>query len=65
MKITIEEWAAIHYSPAPSLWTLRKLMRSGEIQPPPEKVGRSWYVDRNAQRHVFKSSLVERLRDRA
>lgn len=65
MKITLDEWAQRNYSKPPSKWVLRKLMRSGEIQPPPEKLGRDWFVDESAQRVVFRSSLVERLRERS
>lgn len=48
MNITLETWARKHYSPAPTLPTLRAWARSGHIQPAPEKVGRTWYVDENA-----------------
>jgi predicted site-specific integrase-resolvase len=62
MKILLTEWAARHYSPAPSDWTLRRIARDGQIYPPPEKVGREWYVDENAKRlTAARVSLVERL----
>ena len=45
MKILLTDWAARRYDPAPSAFVLRKWCRDGEISPPPEKVGRDWYVD--------------------
>jgi predicted site-specific integrase-resolvase len=50
MKILISAWAARLYSPAPSAFVLRKWCRNGEIYPPPEKVGRDWFVDEAARR---------------
>lgn len=50
MKLLLTEWAAKHYSPPPPLFTLRRWARDGEIWPPPEKVGKAWYVDESAQR---------------
>lgn len=50
MKILISEWAAKHYSPAPSAFVLRKWCRDGEITPRPEKVGRDWMVEESARR---------------
>ena len=52
MKITVEEWAAKHYSKPPSSWVLGKWRREGQIYPPPERVGRDWFVDENAKRLV-------------
>lgn len=63
MKILLSDWAARHYSPAPTLWVLRKWVRAGEIYPPPEKVGSSYYVEETAQRQLgARPSLVTRLR---
>lgn len=50
MKIKMRAWAAKHYDPPPSDWTLRRWAREGEIHPAPEKVGKDWYVDENAKR---------------
>ncbi len=50
MKILLTDWASRRYSPAPSAFVLRKWCRDGEIYPPPEKVGRDWYVDETAKR---------------
>jgi len=52
MKITLEEWAARHYSKPPSAWVLGKWRRQGQIYPPPERVGREWFVPENAERVV-------------
>ena len=68
MKITITEWAAQHYSPAPTAWVLGQWRRAGQIHPPPERVGREWYVDAEAQRVTFDSprpSLVHRIKNAA
>lgn len=66
MKIKLTTWAAAQYSPAPSLWTLRKWARDGEISPAPEKVGRDYYVEESARRLVggqpARLSLVDRLK---
>lgn len=50
MKLLLTEWAAKQYSPPPSLFTLRRWARDGEIYPPPEKVGKHWMVDETAVR---------------
>jgi len=67
MKIPLQEWAAIHYNPAPSAHVLRRWARDGEITPAPERVGKEWYVSQTATRgEVVRSlSLVERLRAEA
>ncbi len=63
MKIPLGDWAARHYSPAPSAWVLRKWVREGQIYPAPEKVGSSYYVEEDAHRMTMeRSSLVDRLR---
>lgn len=64
MKVLLEAWARSYFDPAPSTWTLRRMARDGEILPAPVKIGRSWYVDKDA-RHVSdagRGSLVERMR---
>lgn len=63
MKIPLADWAARHYSPAPSTWVLRKWVRAGQIHPKPEKVGSAYYVDESAERKTTaRPSLVDRLR---
>jgi hypothetical protein len=49
-KILLSAWAALNYEPPPSAWTLRQWVRSGQIFPAPEKVGKALYVDAGALR---------------
>lgn len=49
-KILLTQWADARYDPAPPLFTLRRWARNGEIQPPPEKVGKAYYVRADAER---------------
>lgn len=49
-KIPLSTWAARNYSPTPSAWVLTRWCRDGEISPPPERVGRGWYVLETATR---------------
>jgi hypothetical protein len=65
MKVRLEAWAAARYDPPPSLWVLRRWVRDGEIYPPAELVGRTYYVEHNARRTTEARSLVERLREEA
>lgn len=48
MKTTLAEWAARHFTPTPSLHTLRRMAREGKITPPPMLVGREYYVEETA-----------------
>ena len=67
MKITLAAWAAARYSPAPSLWTLRRWARENELHPAPELVGKTYYIDENARRlsvPVPSATLVDRLKQR-
>lgn len=50
MKVTLLQWAAKRYDPAPPIFTLRRWARDGELGPTAEKVGKEWYVDENAER---------------
>ncbi len=50
MKVRLTDWAEKHYSPAPSIHTLRRMVRNGEIYPAPEKIGRDYYVEETASR---------------
>jgi predicted site-specific integrase-resolvase len=57
VKITVEEWAAKNYSQPPSSWVLGKWRRLGQIYPPPERVGRNWFVEEDARRLVGDESM--------
>jgi predicted site-specific integrase-resolvase len=62
-KIKLQDWAARQYDPPPSMWTLRRWCRDGEISPMPEKVGKTYYVREDARRMTGAPlSLVDRLR---
>ena len=50
MKITLAEWGARNYSPAPSRRILSAWVNSGQICPAPERVGLRWMVDELAVR---------------
>ena len=50
MKIPLVAWAQARYNPPPPMFTLRRWARDGEIQPQPEKVGKSYYVHEDAER---------------
>lgn len=39
----------ILFSPPPDIATLRRWARDNQIDPAPLKVGRTWYVERDAQ----------------
>lgn len=63
MKILLAAWAAKMYDPPPSPWVLRKWVREGQIFPPPERVGHTYYVDEDARRQTGQPlTLVEKLR---
>jgi hypothetical protein len=66
MKIKLIAWAEARYNPPPSLWTLRRWVREGELHPAPEMVGNTYYIDQNARRLTAASlphgSLVDRLK---
>jgi len=66
MKITLKAWAEARYQPAPSMHTLRKWAREGDIHPRPELVGKTYYVDENARRLSAdasnRPSLVHRMK---
>lgn len=66
-KIPLKDWAARHYDPPPTPWVLRRWARDKEIQPPPERVGREWYVREDARRGEVQAeaprlTLVDRMR---
>jgi hypothetical protein len=62
--IRLEEWGRARFNPPPSLWTLRAMARAGKIEPRPVKVGKSYYVEPDAQvvDPSRRLTLVERLR---
>lgn len=47
--ITLLEWAEQKFSQPYKLNTLRMWARTGRIYPAPEKIGRDWQVNPNAQ----------------
>ncbi len=63
MKVKLSDWAAAHYSPPPSMWTLRQWVRAGQIYPAPEKVGSAYYVDDTARRQLTpRPTVAQRMR---
>ncbi|MGE8318326.1 MAG: excisionase [Comamonas sp.] len=67
LRVTLSAWASEHFSPPPSLWTLRKMVREGRIDPLPVKVGKSYYVQSDARPidPNRRPTLVDRLRKAA
>jgi hypothetical protein len=65
--ILLEAWAADRFEPAPSLWTLRAMARTGKIQPQPVLVGKHYYVDPEARvvDPNRRPTLLERLQQEA
>jgi hypothetical protein len=63
-KVLLEQWGREHFEPPPSLWTLRKMVRDGKIDPQPVKVGKAYYVAQDAEviDPARRPSLVQRLR---
>jgi hypothetical protein len=60
--IPLLEWGARRYGSLASEYTLRQWAKSGEIYPPPQKVGNRWAVLPTAQRIVDgRLPLVSRL----
>ena len=49
MKVTLEKWAEKNMDPAPKQNTLRAWASSGLFDPPAVKMGRTWYVDEDAE----------------
>jgi len=49
MKVTLTAWAARHFEHPPVENTLRIWARQGRIVPTPIKIGRTYYVEPNAQ----------------
>ncbi|RUR65873.1 excisionase [Variovorax guangxiensis] len=62
-KIRLTAWAALHFDPPPAERTLRLWGREGRVIPPPLKIGRTYYIDQDAQ-HVAEIAAVGRLVNR-
>jgi hypothetical protein len=63
-RILLAAWAEAQFDPPPSLWTLRRLVREGNIHPPPVLIGRQYYVEPTAKlltADMPRRSLVEQL----
>lgn len=70
-KVTLAGWAELHFSPPPSLHTLRRMARENRITPQPILVGKTYYVeptarvvDDEAAPPEAVGSLVDKLRGR-
>jgi predicted site-specific integrase-resolvase len=48
MKVRLNDWLKSQFDPAPAVRTARLWIKEGKIYPPPMKVGRAYYVDKNA-----------------
>ena len=64
MLIPLAEWASRRYAVPPTIETLRRWVREGQICPPPERAGRLYQVEETAVRVEpgAKPSLVDRLK---
>ena len=49
MKVTLEKWAEKNMDPVPKQNTLRAWASAGLFDPPAVKMGRTWYVDEDAE----------------
>jgi len=66
MKILLTEWAARNYSPPPTTRLLKAWVRTGQIYPSPERVGRTWMVDEKSTRMpITEFHNVDKLSERA
>lgn len=62
MKIRLNDWLKAQFDPAPAIRTARNWIKEGKIYPPPQKVGRAYYVEQSA---IFNDgTLRPRLADR-
>lgn len=62
--ILLKAWAERKFDPVPSVHTLRALARTDRIEPPPQLVGRDYYVEPDAKLKEPGSTLVRKLKDR-
>lgn len=62
--VLLEEWAEKAIRPAPSLYTLRSMARTGRIDPPAVKIGKAYYVEPGSKvvDPNRRLTLVERLK---
>ena len=62
MKVRLDEWLKREFDPPPTIRTARLWINAGKIYPAPVKVGRSYYVERDAvfRGDVQKPRLVHR-----
>ena len=62
--VRLDAWGSAYFDPAPSLWTLRAMARTGKIRPAPVKVGKYYYVAPDAEvvDPNRRLTLVERLK---
>ncbi|WP_321904450.1 excisionase [Paraburkholderia tropica] len=63
MKIRLDEWIAREFDPPPAVRTARQWIKDRKIYPPPQKIGRAYYVDDKAvyRDAVEKRRLVDRV----
>lgn len=64
MKVTLEKWAEKNMDPVPSLNTLRAWANAGLFHPPAVKMGRTWYVDEDAEYSPPMAPVVSGVSDR-
>lgn len=48
MKIRLDNWLALNFSPPPAITTARLWIKQGKIFPTPVKIGRSYYLEESA-----------------
>jgi len=56
-KIKLADWAARNWSPPPCRRTLHRWAQNAQIDPPPQLVGHTYYVEPNA-RYVDRNGNV-------
>ncbi|WP_322629950.1 excisionase [Halothiobacillus sp.] len=61
--ITLEQWLARTFEEPPAMDTARRWCRDGKIQPAPKKIGRSFFLQPDAE-HVQNDRPTNRLIDR-
>jgi hypothetical protein len=48
MKVRLDKWLEDNFDPAPAIRTARLWIKAAKIHPAPVKVGRSYYVEKDA-----------------
>lgn len=63
MKVRFDEWLKQNFDPVPHIQTARRWISQGKVYPQPIKVGRAYYVEKNAvyQDGVTGSRLAQRI----